>query len=65
LLDKFILKDNFFISANEYQLMIGNYTLTPPEIYCSTSDINDVGNHRLLFKVTAECNSNYFKQTNF
>jgi len=65
LLDKFILTDQFFISANEYQLMLGTYLLIPPAIFCTTSDPKALGSHRVVLKVTAECNQNYFNRIGF
>ncbi len=53
LMDKFILKDDLFFSGNENFLLMGNYKIIPPSITCQTSDISLVGNHKLVFRVTA------------
>lgn len=54
-----------FLSANEHFLLIGTYEIIPPEVSCQTSSVNQVGNHKLLFKVTAECNVQYFSSIGF
>ena len=51
LLDKLMLRDKIFLSANKNYLLIGKCQTIPPEIYNSEL----VGNH-LLLKVKAECN---------
>ena len=56
LLEKFMLRDSIFLSANENYLLVGTYQEVPPEISCQSSDGQLAGNHLLLFKVTAECN---------
>jgi hypothetical protein len=65
LLDKLILTDKYFISANEYRIMLGTYLLIPPAIFCTTSNASAIGSHRVVLKVTAECNQDYFKSVGF
>jgi hypothetical protein len=65
LLDKLILSDGNFISANEDGILIGRYSITPPSIRCSTRNSSLLGTHKLVLKVTAECNPDYFAATGF
>lgn len=65
LLDKLILGNDYFISADEYELMIGSYALVPPALYCYTTNNSDVGVHRLLLRVTAQCSPTYLSTINF
>ena len=65
LMDKFILQEDRFFSGNENYLLMGNFKIIPPSINCQTSDLAVVGNHKLVLRVTAECNLNYFKRIGF
>lgn len=65
LLDKLILTDKYFISANEYRIMVGTYMLIPPAIFCSTVNTSTLGSHRVVLRVTAECNQAYFKSVGY
>jgi hypothetical protein len=65
LLNKLILKDNYFISGSENEFITGSYTIVPPELTCSAVDDTEVGKHHVLFKVTAECKADYFDSIGF
>jgi hypothetical protein len=65
LLDKIILFDNHFISANENGILIGTFAINPPAVKCSTKSTTVLGTHRLVLKMTAECSQNYFVSVGF
>lgn len=62
LLDKLILEPDFFLSANEYSLLIGSYTIYPSQIVCSTEEDYQLGTHKVLLKMTANCNPTYLSK---
>ena len=65
LLDKILLFDDSFISANEEAIIIGGFNLKSPVIACQTSDSAQIGSHRVIYKAVAECNTDYFEKIGF
>lgn len=53
------------MSGNENYLLVGNYEIIPPSITCFPNSTEALGRHKVLFQVTAECNSAYFKSIMF
>ena len=45
--------------------MVGNYEISPPSLRCSTKTPSLLGGHRLVLKMTAECNPDYFSKVGF
>ena len=63
-MDKLIFTNDFFISANEDGLFVGNYKIIEPYIACQTSNEKFLGVHHLVFKTKAKCDNEYLKHYN-
>jgi hypothetical protein len=44
---------------------VGTYEVTPPSVTCLPTSSESIGRHKVLFKVTAECDAEYFKAIQF
>jgi hypothetical protein len=65
LLDKLILTEDHFVSANEDSIMVGRFSVAPPTLRCSTRSHSLLGSHRLVLKMTAACSQDYFNKNGF
>ncbi len=65
LLDKLILTEDHFVSANEDSIMVGAFSVAPPTLRCSTRSPSLLGTHRLVLKMTAACSQDYFSKNGF
>jgi len=45
--------------------MVGSYQISPPSLRCTTNATSLLGGHRLVLKMAADCNQEYFTKVGF